>query len=92
MIDEVDDFLFRPIARFALIVARALWWLSRELLVETVGWSIGWLIWRLLSFGRFPDTGFGDLEQTSGWAALLVEFTGLAAIALTIWGLTAYVS
>lgn len=88
---EVEDLLFRPVARIALIVARALWWLGWEFLVQTVGWSIGWPIWRLLTLGRFPDTGFGDLDETSWWAATLVELTGLAALAVAIFLLFIYV-
>jgi hypothetical protein len=88
---EVDDLLFRPVARLVLMVARALWWLGWEFLVGTVGWSIGWPIWRMLTAGRFPSTGFGELEDTAWWAALMVELTGLAALALVIWGLAVYV-
>jgi hypothetical protein len=87
---DLEDLIFRPIARFALMIARALWWLGWDFFVETVGWSIGWPICRVLSFGRFPETGFGELEETPFWAAVLVEATGLAALALIIWGLSAY--
>ena len=89
---DVEDFVFRPIARLVLIIARALWWLGWEFFVQTIGWSIGWPIWRLLTFGRFPDTGFRDLNETSWGAALLVELTGLGALALVICGLVSYVS
>ncbi len=75
MLDAVD--LIRPV----LWIARALWWLGWEFLVRTVGWSIGWAIWRAVTFGRFPDTGFRDLDDTAHWASILVEMTGLAALA-----------
>lgn len=84
---DLDD-IFRP----ALWVARALWWLGWEFMVRTVGWSIGWVIWRGLTLGRFPDTGFHDLEQTGFWPSLLVELTGLAALAGAIWWLSMRVS
>lgn len=88
---EVEDLVLRPLARVALVVARALWWLSWEFFVETIGWSIGWPIWRLLTFGRFPDAGFRDQGEAPLWTALLVELTGLAALALVIWRLASYV-
>lgn len=79
MFDAVD--LIRP----ALWLARALWWVGWEFMVRTVGWSIGWAIWRTVTLGRFPDTGFRDLDETSEWASLIVELTGLAALGGTIW-------
>lgn len=71
-----------------LRLARALWWLGYEFCVRTVGWSIGWPIWRLLTFGHYPDTGFRELDDTDVLHALLIELTGLAALALVIYWLT----
>ena len=82
MFDLVD--LFRP----ALWVARALWWLGYEFTVRTVGWSIGWVIWRTFTLGRFPDTGLRDIDETELWASILVEITGLAALTGIIWWLS----
>lgn len=79
MLEAVD--LIRPV----LWVVRALWWLGWEFMVRTVGWSIGWAVWRTLTLGRFPDTGFRDLDETSDWASILVELTGLAVLAGVIW-------
>ena len=84
MLDLID--LFRP----ALWVARALWWLGYEFAIRTVGWTIGWLIWRAFTLGRFPDTGIREIDETALWASILVEVTGLAALAWTIWWLHAH--
>ncbi len=81
LVEALD--LIRP----ALWVARALWWLAWELMVRTIGWSIGWLVWRVLTLGRFPDTGFRELDETSDWAGILVELTGLAVLGGIIWRL-----
>ena len=81
MLDPID--LFRP----ALWLARALWWLGYDFAVQTVGWSIGWLIWRAVTLGRFPDTKIGEVDETAPWAALLVEVTGLLTLAGIIWWL-----
>ncbi len=87
---DVEDIIFRPVARGALVIARALLWLGWDVFVETIGWSIGWLIWRTLTFGRFPETGLGDIDETPWWVALLVELTGLLALVLLVWGLASY--
>ena len=78
------------IARPALWVARALWWLGWDFCVRTVGWSIGWPIWRLATWGSFPETGFRDIDETADWAIILVDLTGLAVLAITIWQLSDY--
>lgn len=77
---DVDD-LVKPVARLVFFVARALWWLSVELLVETIGWSIGWCVMRALTLGRYPDIGIGDMEEANGWARILVQVVGLVALA-----------
>lgn len=84
---DATDFL-RP----ALWVARVLWWLGWDFMIRAVGWAIGWPIWRALTLGYFPDTGFRDLEGTSFWVGLLVELTGLAALAALIGWLSQRVS
>jgi hypothetical protein len=85
---DLDDML-RPI----LWIARALWWLAWDFMVHTIGWSIGWYIWRGLTFGRFPEADLKEMEQASFWVSVLVELTGLAAlggaIALLMWRLSA---
>lgn len=82
---ELTD-LLRP----ALWIARALWWLSYDFCVRTVGWSIGWPICRLLTFGRWPDTGFRELDETDVMHAFMVELIGLGALALAIYGMLAH--
>ena len=83
MVLEAVD-LLRPL----LWLARGLWWLGFDFMVRTVGWTIGWLIWRLFTFGRFPDTGIRELDETVLWASILVEITGLAVLAGAIWWLS----
>jgi len=80
-LDLLEDTLARPVLRGALWVARFLWWLAWDLCVETVGWSIGWPICRVLTFGRFPKASFGRMEDASvpAWAG--VEAVGLATLA-----------
>lgn len=72
---DLDDML-RPM----LWVARALWWLAWDFMVQTIGWSIGWCIWRGLTFGRFPEADLKEMERASFWVSVLVELTGLAAL------------
>lgn len=67
---------------------RALWWLSWELLVQTIGWSIGWVFLRALTFGRFPEERFRGLDDASWSKALFIEAVGLVLLALAIWALS----
>lgn len=57
MFDSAD------LLRVLLLAARFLWWLGYGFTVEIVGWSIGWVIWRTLTLGRFPAEGPGDAEK-----------------------------
>ena len=83
--DLVD--LLRPV----LWIARALLWVGWDLLFRTVGWSVGWLFWRAITLGRFPDAGIKDVDETSFGHSLLVEFTGLALLAGLVVFLSIYV-
>lgn len=69
--------LLRPV----LWIARALLWIGWNLIVRTIGWSIGWVFFRAVTLGRFPDTGIGNLDQTSLGYSLFIEFTGLILLA-----------
>jgi ABC-type phosphate transport system permease subunit len=67
---------------------RALWWLAWEICVQTVGWSMGWCVLRLLTLGHYPEERLGGVDDASTGTAFLVEGVGLVALALGIWGLT----
>lgn len=85
MLDVADD-LVRPVARFALAVLRALWWLSWELWLESVSWTVGWFTCRAVSLGRVPSVALGDRESAGTGEALVVHLAGIAALtgALTL--------
>ncbi|AKJ31943.1 hypothetical protein AAW51_5252 [Caldimonas brevitalea] len=84
---DADDLLFRPVS-LLLVVLRACWWLAWDFCVQTIGWSIGWAVYRLLTLGRFPSEGVFDADEASGGVALVVEVTGLAVLASAIWYLS----
>ena len=50
---ELDDAIAAPRSIIAAVL-RALWWLAWDFGVETIGWSIGWGVCRLVTAGRFP--------------------------------------
>lgn len=79
--------LLRP----ALWLVRGLWWLAWDVVAHTVGWSIGWLLWRVLTLGHFPREGLGELDRSSPWVAALVELTGLAVLLVAMWQLHQHV-
>ena len=84
---DVTD-LLRPV----LWIARALLWLGWDLIVRTIGWSIGWVFFRTITFGRFPDTGIGDIEQTSFGYSLIIELTGLLLLAAFVLFVSQYIN
>ena len=86
MIDITD--IFSLPKSLVVAVLRGLWWLGWEFYVQTVGWSIGWLFLRVLTLGRFPEEGLGEVDGASPLRALLVEVTGLALLAFCTWWLT----
>jgi hypothetical protein len=80
---EIAD-LVRP----ALWVLRVLWWLAWDLLLRTIGWSIGWAIWRAVTFGRYPDADISELDDMAFWPGLMIELTGLIALAVGLFWLS----
>ncbi len=68
-------------------VLRVLWWLAWDFFVETIGWTIGWCVLRLLTLGRYPKERLSELDHAPTATAIFVEMVGLAVLALAIWGL-----
>ena len=89
MLEGFDAFV-RPILSSVLAVARVLLWLGWDFGFQIVGWSIGWVVCRIITFGKFPHVGFGDVEQMEFWVALLVEIIGLLVLALAVLLLSGY--
>jgi len=83
---DLSDLLSKPVG-LILSILRALWWLGWDFAVQTVGWSIGWIILRTLTVGRFPFERFGGVDEASGVHAFIVEFIGLGSLAAGIWWL-----
>jgi len=83
--DELAEGAFRPILKLLLMILRGLSFVAWELLVEYVGWSIGWAFYRVVTFGKFPSSGWRELENASTPLALFVEFTGLGLLAGSIY-------
>lgn len=67
---------------------RVLWWFAWDFWVETVGWTIGWCVMRILTLGHFPGEPLGDQDHASFATAFFVEGVGLAVLAIAIWGLS----
>lgn len=83
MIDPTDWFDIPK--SIVLAVLRALWWLAWDLCVQTVGWSIGWCVLRVLTLGRYPRERLGGLDDARTGTAWAVEIVGLAMLATVIW-------
>lgn len=79
-----SDLLDAPKGLLQMLL-RAAWWLGWSLGVELIGWSIGWVVLRVLTLGRYPVEPLDAQEQASeGWAAC-VELLGLLVLGAVIW-------
>lgn len=86
MLDPSDIFDL-PKSLFVGIL-RAVWWLAWDFCVETIGWSIGWLVLRLITLGQFPREPLGGVDQARTSLALFVDLVGLLTLASLIWVLS----
>lgn len=85
MIDPTD--WFDTPKSILLAVLRVLWWLAWDVCVQTVGWSIGRCVLRVLTLGRYPEERLGGVDEASSGTAIVVELVGLVVLAAGIWGL-----
>jgi hypothetical protein len=85
LIDPAD--WFDTPKSIVLAILRVLWWLAWDFCIQTVGWSIGWCVLRLLSLGRYPEERLGGVDGAAPGTAVLVEIIGLGVLAAGIWGL-----
>ncbi len=83
--EEIAEHLLKPLIRLVVGILRALLFIGWDLLVEYVGWSIGWAFYRLVSFGQFPKEKLSELDQVSWSFALFVELTGLSILGILIY-------
>jgi hypothetical protein len=83
---DPSDWLDAPKA-LLLGLLRLLWWLAVDLCIETIAWSVGWCVLRVLTLGRYPGERLGEFDAASGGTALLVVLVGFGTLALGIWGL-----
>ena len=77
---EILDFVARPLFAFG----RFLLWLAWDFFVYTIFWSIGWPVWRLFTFGRFPHVGFREYEESGTVEALMVCSVGVVVLLATL--------
>lgn len=89
--EEVASESLKPIARLFLAIVRGLIWLAWELMIQTIGWSIGWVICRVISFGYFPKEKVSELDSTPVTVAFVVEIIGLAFLCFLAYWLSKFV-
>lgn len=88
--DIFDGGLLKGVARIFLAFLRALLFIGWDLLFEVVGWTIGWPIYRALSFGRFPKEHIRNHEGAAWFTCLVVDLTGLAILVIVIAWISPY--
>ncbi len=90
--EEEASALLKPVARIILTVAKSLLWLSWELIIQTIGWSIGWVVCRLVSFGTFPKERVSGIDDALWFVALIVEIIGLVFLVCMVNWLNGFVN
>lgn len=75
---------FEVSSRLIQVIGRILLWLVWEMLLQRVGWWIGWPICRILCLGKFPEVGFRDFESSEWYEAAIVCSIGLGALSGTM--------
>lgn len=81
---DVSDLLSES-TKLVLGLLRGLWWLTWDFMIQTIGWAIGWIVWRVITVGHFPHEPFGGMDDASWVSRLIVDLTGLATLATAIW-------
>lgn len=77
-------------ARPLLWFVRGLLWLTWDFFVFGIAWSIGWPIWRALTFGRFPHVDFREHDDAGFFEIPLVSGAWLGVLASAAWGLSQF--
>ncbi len=86
--DEISDYLIRPIFRIILGLLRVLQFFAWDVFVEPIGWTIGWCFYRTLSFGHWPQENLTELDRAGVLKSLFIELTGLGVLGLAIFLVT----
>jgi len=63
---ELEDIILKPLA----MCLRFLLWLGWDLFIHTIGWSIGWSFFRIITIGHFPTQAISGLEYTNQYLLL----------------------
>jgi len=76
--------LLEWIPRVVLVILRALYWLGWDFFFHVIGWYVGWLFLRALSFGHFPAAQIGEFDESPLWVQLMVALVGFAVLGCAI--------
>ncbi len=78
--EELAEGAFKGVLKVFSLVVRSLIWLIWEFCFETIGWYIGWPVFRTLSFGHYPENSINDQDQASLLTNLLVSLVGVIVL------------
>lgn len=85
-LEDIPKFILQPILKGLLAVLRLLWFLSWELWVDWILWSIGWAVLKLVTFGRYPSYAAFEYEKNVPfWTHFFVCAVGSATLASAIY-------
>ncbi|WP_196139744.1 hypothetical protein [Aliikangiella sp. G2MR2-5] len=88
--EELAEGLFKAMLRVLSGGLRVLLFIGWDLMVERVGWTIGWCFYRAVTFGKFPTENVDEIDKAPMPTQLFVEFSGLAFLAAGIYILASF--
>lgn len=85
--EEIIEFFLKPLFNFLVFLFRIVFFVVWEVLPEYLGWIIGWLTCRLLTFGNYPKEGLQNYSETPIITKIFVTFIGIIIFLLITIGI-----
>ncbi len=85
--DEIVEGIFHLIFKVFVGFLKILRYFAFELMFEGLGWAIGWLVLRLITFGRYPKQRFFQSNDASILVSIGVEIVGMLVLCMGVFAL-----
>lgn len=81
---ELAETFVRPVLGIVLAILRGLLWLGWEVGFHIIGWTVGWVVCKIVTFGHLPDAAYSDVDNVDFWVALTIQIIGLLVLLVGI--------
>ncbi len=82
--DDLIALIFKPVIFIFYWLFRIVFIIVIEVVHEYITWVVGWCFFRVLSFGKYPKQGVLNDDRASIVTSIIVSFTGVTIIALSL--------